>query len=111
VVWWSKDIFLILFGSRTGEVISLGIGMKILDYLLIGLILPLSGLAISLEDPREKILSFSSQFRTDKNKKHARLLTRIYRTGILGVHNQANIKEGFALRNSIHPSTSTSKED
>lgn len=63
VTWWSKDIFLIFFGSRTDEAISLGIGMKIFDYFLIGLILPLSGLVISSRRrARKNILSFSSQF-------------------------------------------------
>jgi hypothetical protein len=63
VTWWSKDIFLIFFGSRTGETISLGIGMKIFDYFLIGLMPPLSGLAISSRRrARKKTLSFSSQF-------------------------------------------------
>ncbi len=63
VTWWSKDIFLIFFGSRTGEAISLGIGMKIFDYFLLGLILPLSGLVIySRRRSRKNILSFSSQF-------------------------------------------------
>jgi len=63
VTWWSKDIFLIFFGSRTGEAISLGIGMKILDYFLLGLILPLSCLVISCRRrARKNILSFSSQF-------------------------------------------------
>ncbi len=47
MTWWSKDIILIFFGSRTGEAISLGIGMKVFNYFLIGLILPLSGLVIS----------------------------------------------------------------
>jgi len=41
---WSKDIALIFFGSRTGEAISLGIGMKVIHYLSIGLALLLSGL-------------------------------------------------------------------
>ncbi len=45
---WSKDIGLILFGSRTTEPIGLGIGMKVFDYLLIGLALPLLGLFIFL---------------------------------------------------------------
>jgi hypothetical protein len=63
VTWWSKDIFLIFFGSRTGEAISLGIGMKILDYFLLGFILPLSCLVISCRRrARKNILSFSSQF-------------------------------------------------
>jgi len=39
-----KDIALIFFGSRTGEVISLGIGMKVIHYFLISLALLLSGL-------------------------------------------------------------------
>ncbi len=60
---WGKDLVLIFFGSRTGETISLGIGMKIFDYFLIGLILPLSGLVISCRRrSRKNILSFSSQF-------------------------------------------------
>ena len=41
---WGKDISLIFFGSRTGEAISLGIGMKVIYYFLIGLSLLLSGL-------------------------------------------------------------------
>ena len=41
---WGKDIGLIFFGSRTGEAISLGIGMKVIYYFLIGLALLLSGL-------------------------------------------------------------------
>jgi len=39
-----KDIAIIFFGSRTGEAISLGIGMKVVYYFLIGLALLLSGL-------------------------------------------------------------------
>lgn len=41
---WGKDIAVIFFGSRTGEAISLGIGMKVIYYFLIGLALLLSGL-------------------------------------------------------------------
>jgi len=54
VTTWGKDIALIFFGSRTSEAISLGIGVKVFDYFLIGLILPLSGLFIFL---RRRILS------------------------------------------------------
>jgi len=39
-----KDIILIFFGSRTGEAISLGIGMRVIHYFLISLALLLSGL-------------------------------------------------------------------
>lgn len=45
---WGKDISLIFFGSRTGETISLGLGMKVIYYFLIGLALFILGLVISL---------------------------------------------------------------
>ncbi|KPV63947.1 MAG: hypothetical protein AOA66_0526 [Candidatus Bathyarchaeota archaeon BA2] len=41
---WGKDIALIFFGSRTGEAISLGIGVKVIHYFLVGLALLLLGL-------------------------------------------------------------------
>ena len=40
---WGKDVAQIFFGSRTGEAISLGIGMKVIYYFSIGLALFLSG--------------------------------------------------------------------
>jgi len=52
---WGKDIALIFFGSRTGETISLGIGMKIIHYFLIGLALLLSGLLTFLRRRRSKV--------------------------------------------------------
>ena len=44
IIWnditvWNKNITLILFGSRSGEVISLGIGMRLIFYLILGLAL------------------------------------------------------------------------
>ena len=36
---WGKDFNAIFFGSRTGENISLGIGLQIIHYYLIGIIL------------------------------------------------------------------------
>jgi len=47
---WGKDIALTFFGSRTGEAISLGIGMKVIHYFLIGLTLLLSGLLTFLRN-------------------------------------------------------------
>ena len=41
---WGKDIAIIFLGSRTGEAISLGIGIKIIHYFLIGLASFLSGM-------------------------------------------------------------------
>ncbi len=55
---WGKDIAFIFFGSRTSETIGLGIGMKVFDYFLIGLALPLSGLLIFL---RRRISSARAQ--------------------------------------------------
>jgi len=46
---WGKGVFLIFFGSRTGEAISLGIGMKVIYYFLISLALLLSGLVTLLQ--------------------------------------------------------------
>jgi len=46
-VWgkaWNKDIALIFFGSRTGEAISLGVGMRVIYYFLISLALIISGM-------------------------------------------------------------------
>jgi hypothetical protein len=40
---WGKDIAQIFFGSRTGQAISLGIGMKVIYYFSIGLALLLLG--------------------------------------------------------------------
>jgi hypothetical protein len=44
ISFWGKDIALIFFGSRTAEAISLGIGMKLIHYFLIGLALFITGL-------------------------------------------------------------------
>jgi len=44
ITTWSKSLALIFFGSRTGEAISLGIGMKVIHYFLIGLVLLLVGI-------------------------------------------------------------------
>ena len=41
---WSKDITEILFGSRVGQSISLGIGMSVIHYLLISLAFLSSGI-------------------------------------------------------------------
>jgi hypothetical protein len=48
VIIWGKDLTQIFLGSRIGEPISLGIGMKIIYYFLIGVALLLSGLLVFL---------------------------------------------------------------
>jgi len=55
ITTWSKSLALIFFGSRTGEAISLGIGMKVIHYLLIGLALLLSGLYAFFRKRRRKV--------------------------------------------------------
>ncbi|UCH69968.1 MAG: hypothetical protein JSV29_06985 [Candidatus Bathyarchaeota archaeon] len=58
---WGKDIALIFFGSRTGEAINLGIGMRLIYYLLLGLMLLLLGLLTFLRRRGKVIeLHFSS---------------------------------------------------
>ncbi|MBT8171253.1 hypothetical protein KJN74_00070 [Candidatus Bathyarchaeota archaeon] len=37
IIVWNKDVTSIFFGSRTGEPISLGIGMQLIHYLLVGI--------------------------------------------------------------------------
>jgi len=51
----SKDLILIFFGSRTGETISLGIGMRLIYYFLIGLALLFSGLITLVRRRRRKV--------------------------------------------------------
>ncbi|PVX23862.1 MAG: hypothetical protein CW691_09495 [Candidatus Bathyarchaeum sp.] len=51
---WNKDLGSILFGSRTGESISLGIGMALIHYVLIGVSLFAAGVVLFL---RNRILA------------------------------------------------------
>ena len=47
---WNKDLDIIFFGSRTGEAISLGIGMNVFHYVLIGASLLAVGLVLFLKN-------------------------------------------------------------
>jgi hypothetical protein len=55
ITTWSKDLILIFFGSRTGETMSLGIGMRVIYYFLIGLALLFSGLITLVRRRRRKV--------------------------------------------------------
>jgi hypothetical protein len=55
VTMWDKDVFLVFFGSRTGEPISLGIDMKLIHIFLIGLATLISGLLIFLRRRRSEV--------------------------------------------------------
>ena len=57
IVWkdisfWNKEIGSIFFGSRTGEPISLGIGMKLVYYFFIGLTFLLFGIVLLVHNFR-----------------------------------------------------------
>ena len=47
---WNKDIGTILFGSRAGEPISLGVGMALIHYTLIGVVLLAAGTGMFLRN-------------------------------------------------------------
>jgi hypothetical protein len=51
---WSKDVITIFFGSRTGEAISLGVGMKVIYYFAAGVVLLLFGLIALLRRRRHR---------------------------------------------------------
>jgi len=52
---WNKDLALTFFGSRAGEAISLGIGMRVIYYFLIGLALLFSGVIILVRRRQSKV--------------------------------------------------------
>jgi len=54
ITMWNKDISLIFLGSRTGENISLGIGMTLIHYCLIGFALLLSNVVILIRKKRNR---------------------------------------------------------
>ncbi|TRZ81154.1 hypothetical protein D4R86_03190 [bacterium] len=54
MITWNKDLATILFDSRVGESVSLGIGMTLIHYLLIGSILLFLGVFMFLRKRRHK---------------------------------------------------------
>jgi len=58
VTEWGKDLGSIFFGSRANEPISLGIGMTVMNYFLIGVSLLAAGLVVLL---RNRILAIKPQ--------------------------------------------------
>jgi hypothetical protein len=52
---WGKSLIQILFGSRDLELISLGIGLRVIHYLLVGTALLLQGLFLHLRKTRGKL--------------------------------------------------------
>ena len=85
---WGKDITLIFFGSRTGETISLGIGMKVIYYFLIGLALFHSGLLTFLRRRGKAIELHPSATAPEKEKGPSKCP---YHFGYLKMHARQNI--------------------
>ena len=52
LVFWNKDLGLIFFGSRVGEAISLGIGLKVVHYFFVGLTFLLTGITLYVHNSR-----------------------------------------------------------
>jgi len=65
---WGKDIALIFFGSRTGEAISLGIGIRVIHYFLIGSTLLILGFATSLRRRSKAIELYLGEITPEKEK-------------------------------------------
>jgi len=80
---WGKDLVLIFFGSRTGENISLGIGMKVIHYFLIGLALLFLGL-LTLLRRRNKVKNSHIRHSTKQLEKEAGLSWCSHNFGYLG---------------------------
>ena len=52
MVVWNKELGLIFFGSRVGEFISLGIGIRLVHYFFVGLTFLLTGLVLLIHNYR-----------------------------------------------------------
>ena len=80
---WGKDFVLIFFGSRTGENISLGIGMKVIHYFLVGLALLFLGL-LTLLRRRNKVKNSNISHSTKQLEKEKGLSWCSHNFGYLG---------------------------
>jgi len=73
---WNKDIGTIFFGSRTGEGISLGIGITLIQYVLIGTSLLAAGLVlfirnrISATEPQQAVLMATQKLKVNRKSKN-----------------------------------------
>jgi hypothetical protein len=71
---WNKDIGTIILGSRAGEPISLGIGMTVMYYLLIGVALIAVGSVVFIKEhiltaePKQKVPKMPKKVKAQKVK-------------------------------------------
>jgi hypothetical protein len=90
---WGKDITLILFGSRTSEPISLGIGARAIHYLLTDFALLFFGLSILIiqsaksmrMEERELETSYSEESLSSPSRLTAKLTIKVLSTGVFPV--------------------------
>ena len=71
---WNKDIGTVFFGDRTGEAISLGIGMAVIHYVLIGVALFAAGTAVFVKErflTREPTLDIPKEWTKNHKKMQA----------------------------------------
>jgi len=73
---WNKDIGSTFFGSRTGEAISLGIGMAVIHYFLIGASLLAAGLVLFVRtrmlaaEPQQAMLMATQKLKNKNQSKN-----------------------------------------
>ena len=94
---WNKDIGAIFFGSRTGEAISLGIGMTVIHYFSIGMLLLASGLVMFL---RKRIFAAEPQ---------QALLMRPQKTRLNQQNSTANVKS--EVKSSMKEENAAAREE
>jgi hypothetical protein len=73
---WNKDMGSIFFGSRTGEAISLGIGMAVIHYFLIGASLLAAGLVLFIRtrmlaaEPQQAMIMATQKLKINNQSKN-----------------------------------------
>ncbi len=93
VTTWSKDVTLILFDSRSGESISLGVGLRVIHYLIIALALLFSGLTILITqsaksiciEEREIEMNYSNESSSSPSTLTANVILDVLNNGVFPV--------------------------
>jgi len=93
VTEWGKDLGSIFFGSRATEPISLGIGMTLIHYFLIGLSLFAAGVVLFL---RNRILAMKPQHAMQMKPQEVKMNMKNSEEGISGVESLVNEENAAA---------------
>jgi hypothetical protein len=94
---WSKDIGEIFFGSRTGEAISLGIGITVIHYFSIGMLLLAAGVVLFL---RKRFLAAEPQLE---------LQMRSQKTSVK--QQNSNVAEKSEVKSSVNEENAAAREE